>query len=266
MDWILLVLLGIISGTLAGMLGVGGGVFLVPGLFMIFSYFQFPQEVLMHLALGTSLMIMIGTASTATFLQYRKESILFDVLKKISLPVLLFTVLGALTAHLLESRFLTLLFGIFLALVSLKMLCGFQLPQSGTKRIGLKSFLIIGALIGYKSGILGIGGGTLSVPFLTLCGYPMKKAAGTSVAITLMISTIGTLSFLILGWKSISLPWTTGYIYWPAVLVLMPLTTAFAALGVVLAHRLPNRLLQILFGIILFFISIHMLRQFIHRS
>ena len=256
---LLFVALGIFTGLFAGMLGIGGGVFVVPGLFLIFSYFGFDKAYLIKYAIASSLSIMIFTAISSTFAHYKKNNILFEVIKKMALFVVIGTVLGAFFAHLLENKILSIIFAFFLLFVAIKMLFHFKIKKH-RKKISNKILVFAGFLIGFKSGILGIGGGALSVPFLSYFNVSMKKASGTSAFITLIISSVGAVSFVLFGQNIIAAkPYFLGYVYLPALFSIAPMTMIFAPIGVKIAHVISDKTLKRLFGVLLLLLSAKMI-------
>ncbi len=252
------VILGILTGTLAGLFGIGGGIFIVPGMTIILKLLNFPDNVIMKYAEGTSLSIMIFTSISTIYSHYKRNNILFDIFKKIVIWIVLGTILGAVIAHFVKAEFLEILFGIFLFLISMKMFLGFKIKKGNKKYPKKKTLAIAGSLIGLKSGILGIGGGSISVPFLSYFNVPMRKAAGTSASFTFPIAVIGAISFMILGMQTIKEPLSLGYIYLPAFFTVFPLTMIFANIGARLTHIFPNRALQIGFAVLLLLLSCKM--------
>lgn len=258
MEYILYILTGAIVGFISGILGVGGGMLIVPILAFIFNYYNISPTYAMHIAIGTSLSIMIFTAIAATVERYRKKDIDFFYIKKMVLFIISGTVLGSCLANIFSSYSLQIVFGIFLALVSIKMIIGFKIIDKKKKKPNTYTMATIGFLIGAKSGLLGIGGGALSIPFFKYCGLSMKKASGISSVFTLAIAVVGSLLFFILG--KISNPQINlGYIYWPAFLFIAPLSIIFAPLGVKTGHMVKGDILRKLFGILLIGISLKML-------
>ncbi|MBN2479867.1 MAG: sulfite exporter TauE/SafE family protein [Parachlamydiales bacterium] len=252
------VLLGIFAGLIAGMLGIGGGVFIVPGLTMIFTYVGFEKDLAIKYAIATSLSIMIFTAFSSAIAHYKRNNIDFDVFKKIFVFIVLGTILGSLIAHLINEKYLRLFFAIFIFLVALQMLFNFKITRH-KKSLNFKIISIGGFVIGLKSGLLGIGGGSISVPFLSYFNLPMKKAIGTSTLFTLIISIVGTMSYWIFGETSKTNIGTLGYIYLPALILIAPTTFIFAYIGAKLSKITPNKVLKIIFGFLLIVLSFKML-------
>jgi uncharacterized protein len=253
--------LGIMAGVMAGLFGIGGGMLIVPGLFYLFGVMHLPEASLMHMAAGTSMCVMIFTASASTWAHHVKGHIQWSIFRSVVAWIGLGVMVGNVLANRLSTDLLELIFGVFLLAIALKIFLG-KTSKADTATIHTPSFAAIssvGMTIGFKSGVLGIGGGALSVPFLLYCGLPMPKASGTSASFTLPIAIIGTLSFMLLSGNAELIPWSTGYIYWPAVAFVAPLTMMGAPIGAQLSRTVPADKLRILFACLLLLISIRML-------
>jgi uncharacterized protein len=253
--------LGIMAGVMAGLFGIGGGMLIVPGLFYLFGVIHLPEASLMHMAAGTSMCVMIFTASASTWAHHVKGHIQWSIFRRVVAWIGLGVVVGNVLANQLPTDVLELIFGVFLLAIALKIFFG-KISKADAATVHTPSFAAIssvGMTIGFKSGVLGIGGGALSVPFLLYCGLPMPKASGTSASFTLPIAIIGTLSFMLLSSSTELIPWSTGYIYWPAVALVAPLTMIGAPIGAQLSRIVPADQLRILFACLLLLISVKML-------
>ena len=258
LDFVLFVLLGIGTGTMAGLLGIGGGMIIVPGLFYLFSLMDLPSYSLMHLAAGSAMCIMIFTSASSTFSHHLRGDVQWGIFSRIIAAIGLGVILGNLLSNRLDTEWLELIFGIFLLVVSIKILIDWKPAFEETTMPPIGVFAIVGSLIGFKSGILGIGGGAISVPLLLYCGLPMNKASGTSASFTLPIAIVGTLSFLLFSQGYADIPWTTGYIYWPAVALVAPFTMIGAPIGTKLSHVVAPQQLRRIFGLLLIVIGLRM--------
>jgi uncharacterized protein len=262
---ILYIILGSVTGIIAGMLGIGGGLVIVPGLAMIFKYYCGYSSEYMHLAAGTSLTVMIFTAIASMRTNQKQGRIVWPVFKRAVPWILAGDIAGAFIAGLLNAATLSILFGIVILLLALKMIiAAFKAKHEHEEKesINIRTSVIavIGSVIGLKSGLFGIGGGAISVPFLNNAGLPMKKATGTSSAFTLPISIVGSICFIYIGIiHHIHIPHTIGYTHWPATLILVPCTMFFAPIGCTLSNRMPTKWLRILFILFLLFVSSKML-------
>ena len=252
---LLYIFLAIFTGFFAGMLGIGGGVFLVPGLTFIFTLFDFDKSFAIKHAIATSLAVMVFTAISSSYVHFKKKHILFEIVKKMFFAIVLGTILGSFLTHLINEKYLRIFFAIFLFFVSMKMLIGFKKEYKRNK-INLFFFNIVGFLIGLKSGILGVGGGTVSVPFLSYIKTPMRNAIGTSSFFTLIIGIVGSICFYFFGQNSNF--GSLGYIYTPALVSVFPFTIISAYIGAKTTRFVNQRVLQIVFGFLLILVCMKM--------
>jgi uncharacterized protein len=262
---ILYIILGSVTGIIAGMLGIGGGLIIVPGLAMIFHYYCGYTTEYMHLAAGTSLTVMIFTAISAVIANHKQKRVVWPVFKRIVPWIIAGDIAGAFIAGLLHALTLSIIFGIVLLCLAVKMIIDVfktKHDQKEKKKINLRTIVaaVIGTVIGLKSGLFGIGGGAISVPFLYNIGLPMKKATGTSSAFTLPISIIGSACFIYIGIiNHIQIPNTIGYMHWPSALIIIPCTMCFAPIGCTLSNKMPTKWLRIIFILFLLFVGSKML-------
>lgn len=252
-------LMGAFAGVLAGLLGIGGGLVIVPILYFCFTAQGVPNEVMMHLALGTSLATIIFT-SISSMLAHRKHgAVLWDVFKVITPGILTGTLLGSVIATALPTNFLKGFFGLFLYYVSYQMLTG-KKPKPGRTIPGPAGMFAAGNGIGIFSALVGIGGGTLSVPFLTWCNVRIHQAIGTAASIGLPIAIAGSLGY---AWRGLGVEGvpslSIGYIYLPALAGIVSMSIFTAPLGAKLAHSLPVGKLKKIFALLLFLVGSKML-------
>lgn len=239
--------LGAIAGVLAGLLGIGGGVVIVPILIWIFgSQEGIPQDQLMQFALGTSLATICFTSISSIRAHQKRGAIRWPIVLQMSPGVIAGTFLGSFIAAKLSTGFLATFFSVFLILVSIQMALGAQ-PSPHRKIPGWFGVVFSGLVIGVMSALVGIGGGTLTVPFLVWCNTPLRNAIATSSAGGLFIALAGTAGYAWSGWHA-SIPLSSGYIYWPAVLGIVPTSLIFAPLGAKLAHTIPVGTLKKIFS------------------
>ncbi|GAB7023019.1 sulfite exporter TauE/SafE family protein [Salidesulfovibrio brasiliensis] len=252
-------LMGAFAGVLAGLLGIGGGLVIVPILYFCFTAQGVPNEVMMHLALGTSLATIIFT-SISSMLAHRKHgAVLWDVFKVITPGILTGTLLGSVIATALPTNFLKGFFGLFLYYVSYQMLTG-KKPKPGRTIPGPAGMFAAGNGIGIFSALVGIGGGTLSVPFLTWCNVRIHQAIGTAASIGLPIAIAGSLGYAWRGFGVEGVPsLSIGYIYLPALAGIVSMSIFTAPLGAKLAHSLPVGKLKKIFALLLFLVGSKML-------
>jgi uncharacterized protein len=254
-------LTGVFAGLIGGMLGLGGGIIIVPVLHYLFIQQGFPPSIIMHLAVTTSLATIIATSLSATYTHHKKGAVLWPVVHRIAPGILVGAGLGAILADSLSSNTLRIVFGVFEILVAIQV--GLELkPKAKTKLPETIGLLGSGIGIGLFSTILGIGGGTLTVPFLLWCNVNIRNAVAVSSACGFPIAVAGTTALIIAGWDNMSVPSNSfGYLYWPAALIIITMTIFFAPMGARLAHYLPVATLKRLFAIILAIVGIRMLVQ-----
>nr|VFJ58299.1 MAG: Uncharacterized membrane protein YfcA [Candidatus Kentron sp. FM]VFJ58611.1 MAG: Uncharacterized membrane protein YfcA [Candidatus Kentron sp. FM]VFK11778.1 MAG: Uncharacterized membrane protein YfcA [Candidatus Kentron sp. FM] len=253
-------LLGVVAGILAGLLGVGGGVVIVPVLFWILgANAEIPAAHLMHIALGTSLATIVVTSVSSILAHHRRGAVLWPIVAWLTPGLVVGVLLGAVVADAIPSDGLRVFFAVFILLVSIQL--GFNLQASPHRQLpGTVGMGIAGLIIGKLSALVGTGGGTVTVPFLLWCNTPIRYAVATSAAGGFPIALAGALGFLATGWSASGLPaWSSGYIYWPAFIAIAPVSLLFAPLGAKLAHTLPVGGLKRFFAVYLAVVGINML-------
>jgi len=256
---ILYLLLGAFAGTVAGLLGVGGGLIIVPVLVFVFAGENIPPPLIMHIAIGTSLATIVVTSVSSMRAHHQHGAVIWSVFGWLSPGIVIGALLGAAIADQLSSQGLRTFFGIFELGVALKMGFGAN-PASHRKLPGMTGMAIAGVIIGTVSAIVGIGGGILTVPFLSWCNVSMRQAVATSAACGLPIALAGTVGFILTGMNENSLPeWSTGYVFWPAVAGVTAASMMFAPLGARLAHTLPIAILRRIFALFLAILGVRML-------
>lgn len=252
-------LVGAIAGLLAGLLGVGGGLVIVPALVWLFTLGGFPADYLMQLAVGSSLATIVFTSLASVYAHHGRGSVRWDLWRAMLPGILLGALAGAFLARGIRSDHLRIIFGCFECLVALQLLFGLQ-AEVRDVRPDRRRLLPAGGVIGLFSALLGIGGGTLTVPYLRWQGVDMRQAVGTAAASGLPIALAGTAGFLLVGLGIETLPaGSSGFLYWPAIGGIVLTSVAAAPLGAALAHRLPRARLQRLFGLVLLAIGVRML-------
>jgi uncharacterized membrane protein YfcA len=253
--------LGACSGVFAGMLGIGGGVVLVPSLALMFAAQGelFPATETLHMALGTSMASIIFTAIASIRTHQRHAAIRWDVVRAITPGILLGTTLGSLLAASVPARPLAIFFTAFVYIVAIQMAMNLK-PKPTRDLPGPAGTAGVGLGIGVLSALVAIGGGSLTVPFLTWCNVRVQHAIGTSAAVGLPIAFGGTLGYIANGWGEQGLPGgSLGYVYLPALAVLVAATMLTAPYGARLAHRLPVAILKRLFAGVLILLATKML-------
>jgi uncharacterized membrane protein YfcA len=258
--WILsYLLLGSIVGFMAGLLGIGGGGIMVPVLTAMFLMQGIPVEKVVHLALGTSMASIVMTSISSLHSHHAKQGVIWNVVKKMSLGIIIGTFLATFVASYASSVYLAIFFAIFMAYVSLQMFLN-KKPKPHRELAGTIGLSIAGSGIGAISALVAIGGGSLTVPYLIWQNVEIKKAIGTSAAIGLPIAIAGTLGYIINGW-SLSSPenYTFGFVHLPAVVFISVASVITAPYGVKLVHMLPVPIIKKIFALLLIILSIKML-------
>lgn len=248
----LYLLTGSIAGFLAGLFGVGGGIIIVPALLAIFLFQGFDPTVSMHLALGTSLASIVLTSISSARAHHAHGAVQWTLVKQMTLGLLIGGLFGALIVKQLQSGALQIIFAIFVIFVALKLLSSEKATIRNKNKIQSKDallsaviFNVTGFVISAVSAVVGIGGGTLSVPFLRWVGLSMQKAVATSAALGLPIAISGSLAFIWIGSSNMLVPaMSLGFVYLPAFISLGVMSVLFAPLGAKLAHYLPESVLQ----------------------
>ncbi|MEC9482073.1 MAG: sulfite exporter TauE/SafE family protein [Halomonas sp.] len=250
---------GAVAGLMAGLLGVGGGIVIVPVLFHVFTLLDVDESIRMHQAVGTSLATIIVTAFMSSRSHYRKGSLDPGLLRQLIPGVVIGVVLGGIASRWLSGAFLTGLFGVVAFAVALNMFRR-QAPRFGKGLPGPIGTGLLGTVIGSISTLMGIGGGTLSVPIMSGLGASMRVAVGTGAAVGLVISVPGTVSFMLSGLGvEDRLFGSLGYVNLLGFAAIVPMTMLCAPLGVRLAHRLDPSLLRRLFAVFLLITALRML-------
>ncbi|HSN64133.1 MAG: sulfite exporter TauE/SafE family protein [Azonexus sp.] len=252
--------LGAFAGVFAGMLGIGGGLVLVPALALMFAaQAQFPAGEILHVALGTSMASIIFTAIASIRTHHRHGAIRWDVVKTITPGILVGTGLGTLVAASVPTRPLAVFFTFFVCLVAVQMAMNLK-PKATRELPGSVGIAGVGLGIGILSSLVAIGGGSLTVPFLTWCNVRIQHAIGTSAAVGLPIAIGGTAGYVFNGWGKAGLPaGSLGYVYLPALAILVAATMVTAPVGARLAHRLPVATLKRIFAGLLILLAAKML-------
>lgn len=255
----LLLLAGAFAGILAGLLGVGGGIVIVPALYHIFSYLEIDSSVRMHLAVGTSLATIIPTSVRSVRAHHARGSFDKDIFKAWVPGMVVGVMLGTWLANLAEFNELTLVFATVALLVSLYMALGNPAWRLADGLPGNPANSIIAAVIGGVSAMMGIGGGTLSVPTLNLFGVPIHRSVGTAAGFGLVIAIPGALGFVAGGWDKPMLPeFSLGYVNWLGFLLIVPMTMLTVPAGAKLAHSLSQTGLRRAFALFLGVTSVRM--------
>ena len=257
-----------VAGFLAGLLGVGGGIIMVPALYYAFTVLDFDIITRMHLSVGTSLAIIIPTSiiSTKTHMEY--DAVDFKMVKSFGIFILFGVIAGTFLAVNLKTAALVLFFSIFAFIVGLFFIFLREKLLENPKEISDLVKNISGIVIGFISVPLGIGGGSLMVPFMRTFGYDIRKSIGTAAAVGFLIAVSGSIT-MILGGKiidNVSTPFSIGYINLLGFLVFVPVTTVMARLGAKAVYRIDKKLLSKIFGTFLIIVSIRSFIEYLNIS
>ena len=251
---------GISSGIIAGLFGVGGGIILVPSIVFTLEFLDYNQNITMHIAVATSLALIIPTAISSTWGHYKKNVVDLGIINQFLFPIIIGSIFGAFYAQQVSGDGLRLLFGVIAIFSSINMMKKnqFILGQTMPKNISFNS--LTGFVIGSFSAMVGIGGGALSIPLMNIFSVMQHKATGTASAIGLIIAVPSTIVYLFSDMNKLNFPeWTIGMVYLPVFIVFVPLTIIGAQLGVALAHRLNGLILRRIFSIFLLIMALRMI-------
>lgn len=263
MDWWLLSypLLGIFAGFIAGLFGVGGGLTLVPILFMLFKAQGFPAEHVMHLALGTSMATIVFTSISSMRAHHKHGAVRWDIVATLAPGLVLGTFGGSLLSGLVPTRPLVMVFTVIVYYASAQMMLDFK-PKPHRQLPGRVALFMVGTGIGIVSSLVAAGGGFLSIPFMLFCNVAIHQAVGTSSALGFPIALAGMIGYILAGGDDQGLPsGHLGYIYLPALVGIVAMSVLVAPLGAKLAHKLPVKQLKRAFGGFLALLATKMLHS-----
>ena len=259
MEILILIAVGAVAGTLAGLLGIGGGIIIVPVLALVFDHQGVHTDVLMHVSIGTSLATIAITSISSIRTHHHHQAIDWSVFRRITPGILVGGLLGSVVAKFISGADLRLIFGLFMLLVAAQMIFG-NASKPQRKLPGTAGMLISGTLIGSIASLMGVGGGSMSVPFLTWCNMAIRQAVATSAAIGLPIAIAGVSGFIMTGWGVEHRPvWSLGFVNIPAFLSIIAASMFFAPYGARITHRIAPAKLKLFFGYFLLILSIKIL-------
>jgi uncharacterized membrane protein YfcA len=251
--------LGSLVGFLAGLLGIGGGLIIVPALVYLLPMVGVSSDVVMPIALGTSLGAIVITSTFAALAHHRKQNIPWPLARQLMLLVAVGALIGAFIADSLSSEALTGFFSSVVILLAIYMLLSINASQKRT----LPSTYVLQCLsfvTGIVSSLMGIAGGAILVPSLSFFGVPVRHAIGIATACGVMVALFGSLGYIITGFNSPYLPqWSIGYLYFPALLGIVVSSSIFAPIGVKYASKLPVKTLKKFFAVFLIAVAIKMM-------
>lgn len=246
--WLTYPLLGIFAGFVAGLFGVGGGLTIVPLLFMLFTAQGFPLEHTMHLALGTSMATIVFTSISSMRAHHAHGAVRWDIVKSFAPGLVIGTLGGSFIATWVPTRPLAMVFTAIVYYASVQMMLDFK-PKPHRGLPGTFGMVLAGTTIGIVSSLVAAGGGFLSIPFMVFCNVVIHQAVGTSAALGFPIAVAGTIGYIVSGLKATGLPeYSLGYIYLPAFVGVVAMSMLIAPLGAKTAHKLPVKQLKRAFG------------------
>lgn len=258
--WLIYLLTGAIVGFFAGLLGIGGGLIIVPVLTTIFTAQNFPPDRIMHMALGTTMATIMFTSVSSLRTHHRHGAVLWSIVKPMIPGIFLGTLSGAALVSSMTDRVLNIIFVIFICYAATQMLLQFR-PSPVFQLPGRIGLFLVGGLIGGVSSLVAIGGGLLSVPFFTLCKIKLQQAIGTAAAIGFPIALAGTIGYVANGiLQSEPLPdYSLGYVSLPALFWLVSGSILTAPIGARLTHSTKTSILKAIFVVLLYGLGIKMI-------
>jgi len=258
---LLFIVAGSLAGLLAGLLGIGGGLLVVPFLAFYLPFIGVKSQYVMHISVATSLAIIVFTSMASVYGHYRHGQILWGTSRQLLAGLILGAISGAIIADFLPSNILRIMFGVFVLIIAYRMmLAKKEVRHSGLP--GTKGLIAAGFGIAGFCTLLGTGGGSLMVPFLARCNVPLRRAVATSAVCGFPIALTGVVSLILTGQDVGDLPaWSAGYVYWPAFLGLVIPSMLCAPLGAKLTQVVPVAILRKFFAVFLLLVGIDMLSK-----
>jgi len=259
----IMVLSAVVVGFLAGFFGIGGGIIMVPILFYIFSFFGMDKSFVMHMAIGTSFLIIIPNSIISTITHMKFKAVDFSLVKTFGVFVMMGVLIGALFAVNSKTSSLVLFFSIMTMIFAIYFLIEKEKINLRPKKINLIYRVMLGFSSGFLSAPMGIGGGVYNTPIFKMFGYPINVAIGSSAAIGFLISIVGAITFASSGsYFNINAPLSLGFLNIPAFLIFVPITTFMAKIGAESVHKFNKRLIGKMFGIYLFIVACRLFYEY----
>ncbi len=268
LDWVLLLsgmfALAATAGFLAGLLGIGGGLVLVPGLYFVFTSLGFESTHIMHLAVGTSLSTIMATGLSSAAAHHGRGNLRFDLIKSIGIGMVIGVAIGTLIASIVTGLWLKIFFAVTLVILAMMMRLNPEKMKKQREMPNQPWPATAGMGIGVVSTLMGIGGAALNVPYMTMHNVRIHQAIGSASAMGLLIAVPGAMGFLIIGLLSPETrvgfpPFSFGYINLLALIVIVPITVLFAPLGVRVGHKLSISKMRQVFSIFMIIIAARMI-------
>jgi uncharacterized membrane protein YfcA len=253
----LLLLVGLAAGLLAGLLGIGGGLVIVPALSALLTWQQVSEDVAVPVAVATSLATMLMTAASAVWFHFRRGAVDWPTVARLGGGVAAGAAIGAALATTIPGQDLARVFAVIAGLIGIRMILA-PAPEPADRTPRPRLWWLAGPLIGAASALVGIGGGTFNVPYLTRNGYPIVRAVANASACGWPIAAAGALTFALIGPQGTAPYGSIGHVWLPGMLLIGLGGLLAAPAGVALAHRLPAGILRRLFGVVLILVALRM--------
>ncbi len=258
----LLMIIGAIAGVVAGLLGVGGGIILVPAFYYMFAALGYESEYLMQICVATSLATIIFTSIRSVLSHNKKGAVDWNILKRWAPGIAMGAVIGVLIAREMRSVSLMVIFGVLGTLVGFYLAFGRQNWRLGDAMPMGIGRVVTAPILGFLSVLMGIGGGSFGVPLMTLYNQPIHRAIATSAGFGVIIAVPSVIGFLMIGWgMPVKPPLTIGLVNLPAFAVVVSMTLITAPFGVKLAHALDPKPLKTVFAFFIMLMALNMLRK-----
>lgn len=250
---------GALVGLLAGLLGIGGGMTLVPILAAMFAAQQLAPDYSVHLALGTGMASVMFTSSASVREHHKHQAVDWHIVRRMAPGMVIGTLLSTVASGWLPQRMLALAFAIIVFAGATQILLG-RKPAAGRTLPAAPGLVASGIVIGVVCGLVSAGGAFLTVPFMLFCGVTMHVAIGTGAALGVPVAVVGTAGFILSGMRIDSLPqWSLGFVYLPALAALVAASVLTAPYGARAAHRLPVQTLKRVFACLLYVLAARMI-------
>jgi uncharacterized membrane protein YfcA len=244
-------LAGIAAGFLAGLLGIGGGLVLVPALALLFALQGFPADAIMQLALGTSLASIVFTSASSARAHHAKGAVDWLVLRRMAPGIVAGALLSAWLAARLSGPTLQLFFAVYAGLAATQLVCEVR-PRTGCRLPGLPGLAVTGAVVGLTAGLAGVGGAIAAIPFFLWCNVPARIAIGTSAAIGLPVALAGSVGYIAQGLSAEVPEFSVGYLYAPALVAIVVTGLLAVPLGARVSHSMPVPALKKILAAVLY--------------
>jgi len=259
----IMILSAVVVGFMAGFFGIGGGLIIVPVLFYIFNFIGIEQAFVMHMAVGTSFLIIIPNSIMSTITHMKFKAVNFSLVKNFGVFVIIGVIIGTIFAINLKTSNLVLFFSIMSMIFAIYFLLEKEKINPAPKKINLFYRVILGFLSGFLSAPMGIGGGVYNTPIFKIFGYSINVAIGSSAAIGFLVSLIGSVGFASSGsYFNVNAPLSLGFVNIPTFLIFVPITTFMAKVGAESVHKFDKKLIGKFFGIYLFIVSCRLFYEY----